>query len=71
MTRALLESSLAPYNSRVVHTLLKQDPPKGWAESSLLCRHRTLIFDANHTATVGKFTVRLDPELGVIILNEN
>lgn len=64
--RALLNRSIALTDARVVHTLLKQDPPKGWAQSPLLC-HRYLLFNDAATASVGRFSIHLDPELGVII----
>jgi CRISPR-associated endonuclease/helicase Cas3 len=68
--KLLLEHSVTLSDTRIVHTLLKQDPPTGWAKSSVLNHHRCLIVDDANTARVGRFVVRLDDELGIVIDEE-
>jgi CRISPR-associated endonuclease/helicase Cas3 len=68
--KLLLEHSVTLSDTRIVHTLLKQAPPTGWAKSSVLNHHRCLIFDDAKTARVGRFVVHLDDELGIVIAEE-
>jgi CRISPR-associated endonuclease/helicase Cas3 len=64
---ALLLRSVSLSDKRVVRTLLEQKAPPHWEETALLKNHRALFFDANGVTFVGKWRVRLDPELGIVI----
>jgi CRISPR-associated endonuclease/helicase Cas3 len=68
LTRALLRRALTITDKRVVFTLLKDEQckPSGWKESSALRHHRVLHFEEGKT-TIGRYTLHLDPELGLRI----
>ena len=53
-------------DKRVVFTLREQSVPSGWKKTPALRHHRPLIFSEGSTS-VGKHTLRLDPELGLLI----
>lgn len=69
MTKELLRRSVTLTDKRVVFTLLKEAVPRGWQKSALLRNHRPIILDDSGSAAIGKYTVRLDRELGLIIVD--
>ena len=62
---ALLEQSVALSHPGVVHHLVKEPVPAGWRKSPLLRHCRPLVFSGG-TATVGKLTIRLEQQLGIV-----
>lgn len=66
-TRELLRNSLVVADRRVVWTLLDESAPSPWRDSPLLRHCRLRVFDADNTATIGDYSARLDPELGLVI----
>jgi len=64
---ALLSRSVNLTDKRVVWHLLEQQPPTAWSETTLLRNHRALHFDANGAVTLGRWRIRLDPELGIVV----
>ena len=64
--RSLLRRAMTITDKRVVFTLLNQPAPSGWKRTPALRHHRLLIFSEGNTA-VGRYILRLDPELGLII----
>jgi CRISPR-associated endonuclease/helicase Cas3 len=64
LVRRLLEHSTPISRKGLTHELLRQPVPKGWRQSSLLCRHRLILFEGG-AARVGNWTLSLDPELGL------
>jgi CRISPR-associated endonuclease/helicase Cas3 len=67
LATALLQRSVSLADRRLVHCLLAEPVPPGWRRSSLLRHHRLLILDAGRRTTVGRWTVRLDNETGVVV----
>lgn len=67
LAREILARSLSVSNKRVVFDLIQQAPPEGWRRSPLLRNHRLLPLDAENCAVVGKYRLRLDDELGLVI----
>lgn len=65
--RELLGRSVTLSNPRVVWTLLAQKPHPAWAKSALLRRYRLLELDEAGCCAVGKYQLRVHPELGVTI----
>ncbi|WP_414485080.1 hypothetical protein [Sphaerobacter thermophilus] len=47
--------------------MLKTDPPTAWRESALLRHQRLILLDSSGRASVGKYALRLDPELGLVV----
>lgn len=68
--RALLEQSLKITMWGLVQELLAQQPPWGWRRSPLLRHHRALVFDASGQVVVGRWRLRLDPDLGLVVERE-
>lgn len=64
--RSFLRSAMTITDKRVVFTLQEQPVPSGWKKTPALRHHRPLIFSEDRTS-VGKHTLRLDPELGLLI----
>lgn len=66
--RVLLRRSLTITDKRVVFTLLENEQfkPRAWKENAALRHHRMLVFENGETA-VGRYTLRLNPDLGLVI----
>ena len=64
--RSFLRSAMTITDKRVVFTLQEQPVPSGWKKTPALRHHRPLIFSEGSTI-VGRYTLRLDPELGLLI----
>jgi CRISPR-associated endonuclease/helicase Cas3 len=67
LARDLLRRSLSLSDRRVVYDLLGQPVPAGWRKSPLLRQHRLLALNPAGCVTVGTHTIRLDPDLGVLV----
>jgi len=65
--RRLLERAISVQHRGVVRQAMQVEVPVGWRRTSALRFMRPIIFDAGHRALVGDLTLRLDPELGLII----
>lgn len=61
-----LKKAMTITDKRVVFTLREQPIPSGWKKTPALRYHRPLIFSEGNTS-VGRHTLRLDPELGLLI----
>lgn len=64
---ALLQRSVSLSDPRVVHTLLEADAPAGWQKSPLLRNCRAVLLGSDERCEIGKHTLRLDAELGVVV----
>ena len=64
--RSFLRHAMTITDKRVVFTLRGQSVPSGWKRTPALRHHRLLIF-SERSAVVGKYLLRLDPELGLLI----
>ena len=64
--RSFLRSAMTITDKRVVFTLREKSAPSGWKKTPALRYHRPLIFSEGSTS-VGRYTLRLDPELGLLI----
>ncbi len=64
--RAFLLRTMAITDKRVVFTLQEQPVPSGWKKTLALRHHRPLVFSEGRT-NVGRYTLRLDSELGLLI----
>ncbi len=64
--KGLLQRSLPLSHGAVAPALLRDETPPAWRRSALLRHHRALVFDSGHRR-VGRFDLRLDPELGLVI----
>ena len=62
----LLRRSMTITDRRVVFMLIDQEPPAAWKKCPALRHHRLLEFE-DGVAMVGKYTLRLDEELGLCI----
>lgn len=67
LARRLLERSVQISDRRVVFTLREQTPPPAWQKSALLRHHRLVVLDQAGRAPVGRFWLRLHPELGIVV----
>jgi CRISPR-associated endonuclease/helicase Cas3 len=72
--RGLLERSAGLTHRGLVPFLLSSEagqqeaaPHPSWRRSALLRHHRLLRLDAHGCATVGRYTIRLDPDLGILV----
>ncbi len=63
----LLMRSVTVSDRRVVFSLLEQAVPSGWRQSPLLRHHRAVVLGETGTASVGKYELRLDKEVGLTI----
>jgi CRISPR-associated endonuclease/helicase Cas3 len=64
--KLLLRSALSLSYFALVKHFLAQDVPPGWRRSPLLRHHKAAVFDGG-VLQAGRFTLRLDPELGAVI----
>lgn len=67
LARRLLQRSVTITHPGVVAALLQTQSPSGWVQTPLLRNYRLLVFNEHNTASVGLFTLSLDPECGLII----
>ena len=65
-TRSLLRQAMTITDKGVVFRLREQAVPSGWKRTSALRHCRPLVFSEG-SATVGKYVLRLNPELGLTI----
>jgi CRISPR-associated endonuclease/helicase Cas3 len=65
--KRLLRASVSLSHIAVVRHFLAQTVPSEWQRNALLRHHRAAEFSADGVLHVGKYTLRLNPELGVII----
>ena len=70
-TRALLGRSVSITQLGLVQALTASPVPTGWQESPWLRHHRPVVFDADASAIVGRWELRLDPDLGLVISRIN
>ncbi len=63
---AFLQRAITITDKRVVCTLWNQPVPPGWRKIPALRHHRLLTFSEG-SPLVGKYLLRLDPELGLLI----
>ena len=70
LAKRLLMRSLSIGSKRVVFALLGQAVPTGWQKSPLLRRHRLLAFGQGGLAQVGKYWLRLDDEVGLVVTDK-
>ena len=64
--KALLRRSLSVSHAGLVQHLQAVEVPAGWQRSALLRHHRPLVFDEGQ-AIVGRYLLRLEPDLGLTI----
>lgn len=64
--RSFLRRAMTITDKRVVFTLRDQPVPSGWERTPALRHHRLLTFSEGSIG-IGKYTLRLDPELGLLI----
>ena len=65
--RWLLERSVNLSNRQIVFQLIAQGAEAAWAENALLRHHRLIVLDENNECELGKYQVRLDNYLGIVI----
>lgn len=63
----LLERSVSLASRRVVYALLEQPVPAGWERRPLLRNHRVVVLPRAGPAQIGRASVSLDRDLGVVI----
>lgn len=70
LTRLLVERSIGVSHRGVVPHLrnTREAMPEGWRTSPVLRHRRVLVFESGQV-TVGKYRLRLDPELGLQVLS--
>ncbi len=66
LTKSLLRRSLTVTDKRVVFKLIDQPPPPAWKRCPALRHHRLMKFE-NGIATIGRYKLCLDNELGLYI----
>jgi len=65
--KLLLRRAVSISHPGVFAELIRTNPPAAWRNSSLLRRHRLLLLDADNRASTERYTIELDPELGLRI----
>jgi CRISPR-associated endonuclease/helicase Cas3 len=65
--RALLRRAVSISDGRLIRHLLQEVVLENWQKSSLLRRHKRILFDRSGLADIGGHSVRLDPELGIYV----
>ena len=65
--RELLRSSVTLSSKKILWKILEESPPPSWRRSSLLRNYRLLKLDENSSCTIGKYQLKVDQELGVMI----
>jgi hypothetical protein len=66
-TRKLLGNAVTISHHTLVRHFTTQKPPASWQKNALLRFHRLVRLDDQGQVQVGKYILRLDPELGVVI----
>ena len=61
-----LKKAMTITDKRIVFTLREKSAPSGWKKTPALRYHRPLVFSEGSTS-VGRYTLRLDSELGLLI----
>ncbi|MCS6883975.1 MAG: CRISPR-associated helicase Cas3' [Acidobacteriota bacterium] len=69
-TKYLLQRSVTISSPRIVYELIDQSPPPEWQENALLRHHRLLVVNSAGEVTVGKYLLKLDDQLGIVIKGE-
>jgi CRISPR-associated endonuclease/helicase Cas3 len=64
---AFLRSAVKLTHPAAVHHFAAQEPPAAWKENGLLRFHRVAELDATGQVAVGRYTLLLDPQLGVVV----
>jgi CRISPR-associated endonuclease/helicase Cas3 len=64
----MLRRSVGLTDRRIVHDLVRMEPPSSWKTTALLRYCRLIELDAAGEATIGRWRLRLDPELGAMVL---
>lgn len=67
LARALLGRSLPVSTRGLASALLDLPVSSGWRRSPFLRHHRALVFDASAACSVGRWSLRLDDEVGLEI----
>lgn len=67
LVREFLRSSITLSSRKVLRNLLEQRPPPAWRRSPLLRNYRLLELDDAGSCQIGKYLLKIDPELGVVI----
>ena len=65
--RELLRRSVTLSDKRVVFTLMAEEPPRAWQDSATLRHSRFRPLDRHAESSIGKYRLRIDPDLGVVI----
>jgi len=65
--RDLLQSSVTLSSKKIIWKILEESPPPSWRRSSLLRNYRLIKLDEAGACTIGKYELKVDPELGVLI----
>ncbi|MBU2490069.1 MAG: hypothetical protein KKA60_11830, partial [Proteobacteria bacterium] len=63
---ASVEAEVSISHPGIFHLLKGQEPPPAWKRSGMLRHHRKIEFEEG-VATLGKYIIRLDPDLGLVI----
>lgn len=66
MEEASVEAEVSISHPGIFHLLKGQEPPPAWKRSGMLRHHRKIEFEEG-VATLGKYIIRLDPDLGLVI----
>jgi CRISPR-associated endonuclease/helicase Cas3 len=66
-TIRLLRRSMAISDRRIVAGLIREGVPSPWSRSPFLRYHRLLLLDQDNTVPVGRWRLRLDDELGLVV----
>jgi CRISPR-associated endonuclease/helicase Cas3 len=66
----LLERSVGLSDRRIVHALAKMPAPSSWRSTALLRHCRLVELDAVGEADIGKCRLRIDPELGAMVIGQ-
>lgn len=72
LARRLLERTVTLSDSRVVFTLMKQEPPSGWQRNAVTRNLRLVLLDEYGEAALpnSRWRLRFDPEVGVEVVGE-
>ncbi len=70
MAHRIVGRSLNIQHRSLLHALTEHRAPPGWRRTALLRYTHPIIFDTNGLSELGDLTLRLDPELGLVIRQE-
>jgi CRISPR-associated endonuclease/helicase Cas3 len=68
--KALLQRSVGLSDRRIVHELATMPAPSSWKRTALLRHCRLVELDASGEAPIGKWRLRIDPELGAMVVGD-